>query len=97
MKDNTIKVLLGVIAFCLCGLLIKETAHSVQAQSQPGRITDGQGQIAASGSQVYVLLDRKLYVYSWENKNAPFQEMQKEIGPSTLKRTSVIEVGPAHR
>jgi hypothetical protein len=95
MKDNTIKLLLGVIAFCLCGLLIKETANSVQAQ-QPGRVAAEQGQIAASGSQVYILLDRKLYVYAWENKNAPFQELSKEMGPSKLNRISVIDVKPTN-
>ncbi len=97
MKDKTIKLLLGVIAFCLCGLLLKETANSVQAQSQSGRITENQGQIAASGVQVYVLLGHKLYGYAWENKNARLQELQKEIDPSKLNRTSVIDVTAEHR
>jgi hypothetical protein len=94
VKDNTIKLLLGVIAFCLCVLLLKETAYSVQAQSQPAHITEGQGQIAASDSHVYILLDRKLYVYSWETKNATFQQMSKEFGPIKLNRTAVIDVKP---
>jgi len=96
MKDKTIKLLLGVIAFCLGGLLIKETAHSVRAQSQPVPLSEGQGQIAVSGSQVYILLDRKLYVYSWESKDPRFQELTKEIGPVKLNRTAVIDVKPTH-
>jgi hypothetical protein len=95
MKDNTIKFFLGVIAFCLCGLLIKETAKSVQAQSQPGNMTAGQSQIAAGDGKVYVLIDRKMYVYSWENDKV--KEMTKQFGPIKLKRTEVIDVNPAPR
>ena len=97
MKDNVSKWFLGIIAFCLCGLLLKETAGSVKAQSPPMPPAGGQMQIAAGGSQVYVLMDRKLYVYAWESKRA--KEMAKEmLGDVDIKlnRISVIDFNAKH-
>lgn len=93
MKDNTIKILLGIIAFCLCGLLIEQTSW-IRAQSVANR--GGQAQIATSGSTVYVLSDGKLTAYSWESSET--KEMFKGlIGDVHLKPAAVIDLKAPHR
>ncbi len=98
MRDKTTNLLLGVIAFCLCGLLVKETAVFAHAQPQEKlqanvQTQSGQPQIAADSRNLYILMDRKVYVYSWDSKFA--SERIKAMGlidDSKLNRKTVIDL-----
>lgn len=101
MKDKTTNLLLGIIAFCLCGLLVKDTAVTAHAQTQEtigenGHPQIGLPQIAADSAKVYILLDHKMYVYSWDSKFA--SDRVKALGmidDAKLNRKEVIDIPAA--
>ncbi len=66
--DRITKLLLTIIALLLGGLLLRPLPSPTFAQTAPPLTAQSQPQLSASGGDVYILQNGKLYVYEWQNE-----------------------------